>query len=80
MNTYEYTRASVQHPDRCEDATLVFSASGKTPVFAIIDGMGGHRRLGDDGQMITGQDAATLIRTVLLEDLEHLPPDVSAEP
>jgi serine/threonine protein phosphatase PrpC len=80
LNIYEYSRASVQHSERCEDATLVFSTNGKASVFAVIDGMGGHRHLSENGQMMTGQDAAQMIRTVLVEDLEHLPADVSADP
>ncbi len=80
MNVSEYIRASVDHPGRCEDAIMVYAAqTGKAPVFAVIDGMGGHQRQLSDGSMITGREAAQLVRATLIEDLQHLTVDVGAE-
>ncbi len=84
MKIYEYIVASVQHPDRCEDASLVFAGGdergngGEAPVFAVIDGMGGHQHVTASGETLTGRDASQTARQVLIEDLENLSPDVSA--
>lgn len=79
MNVTEYIRASVDHPERCEDAIMSFAPqSDKAPVFAVIDGMGGHQRQLSDGSIITGREAAQLVRATLIEDLQHLPADVGA--
>jgi serine/threonine protein phosphatase PrpC len=75
----EFSQASLDHPDRNEDAVLIFKGDGTTaPVFAMIDGMGGHQRETATGQWITGRDAAQMVRTVIIEDLLRLPVDVSA--
>lgn len=80
MNIYEYSHASIEHPDRCDDATVVSRVDGAAPLFAVIDGMGGHQRKLADGQILTGRDAAQLIRRELLEKLSQLPPNVDANP
>jgi serine/threonine protein phosphatase PrpC len=73
--------ASVDHPERCEDAAMVFGGDDDSaPVFAAIDGMGGHQRTLADGRVITGREAALLVRETLIQDLLHLPHDVSAAP
>lgn len=79
MKTQEYSEASVDHPERCEDAILVLISEGKAPVFAVIDGMGGQQHE-TNGVMITGRDASQLVRDVLIEDLAHFPPNVDASP
>jgi serine/threonine protein phosphatase PrpC len=80
MRIDEYSRASIEHPERNEDAYLVFAGDVENaPVFAMIDGMGGHQRTREDGTIITGQDASAMVRQVLIEDLQNLPIDVSAE-
>ncbi|MDX2159994.1 MAG: protein phosphatase 2C domain-containing protein [bacterium] len=80
MITYEYSRASVEHPERNEDATLIFHTPGKAPVFAMIDGMGGHQRTLPDGTVVTGREAAQMVRATFIEDLGDLLPDVDASP
>jgi serine/threonine protein phosphatase PrpC len=80
MKLDEFSRASIEHADRNEDAFLVFEGDGtNASVFAIIDGMGGHQRTTEDGKLITGQDAASTVREVILEDLANMPVDISAE-
>jgi serine/threonine protein phosphatase PrpC len=79
LKTQEYIEASVDHPERCEDAILVLISEGKAPVFAVIDGMGGQQHE-TNGVMITGRDASQLVRDVLIEDLAHFAPDVDASP
>ena len=80
MKIQEFSRASIEHPDRCEDAVMVFGGNSngdsKAPVFAVIDGMGGQQHETADGRLITGRDASQLVRTTLIEDLQHLPPDI----
>lgn len=80
MHVYEYITASVEHPDRCEDSILVFPGSDNAPVFSVIDGMGGHQRVTDSGQTLTGRDASQAIRKIFIEDLENFPLDTSAAP
>ena len=80
MKTQEYIEASVDHPERCEDAILLLTPEGKAPVFAVIDGMGGQQHTNPDGTIITGRDASQLVRNVLIEDLARLEPDISADP
>ncbi len=79
MIVHEYIQASIEHPERCEDSILVAPNDGKAPVFAVIDGMGGHKHELASGQILTGRDASQAIREVLAEDLEHFPPETSAE-
>ncbi|MEP7289719.1 MAG: protein phosphatase 2C domain-containing protein [Chloroflexota bacterium] len=81
MIVYQYNEASIEHPERCEDAILVFpGGDDKAPLFVVVDGMGGHQHQSANGELVTGRDAAQLIRNVLIEDLEHLPPDIDASP
>lgn len=80
MTIYEFSRASIDHPERNEDATLVYTGEGRAPLFVAIDGMGGQQHPGPDGTMVTGREAAQLVRQTLLEDLAHLPVDVDASP
>lgn len=80
MRTNQYTHASVDHLDRCEDALLALQPEGKAPVFVVIDGMGGHQRTTSSGQRLTGREAAQLIVTDLTEMLSDLPPDVDGAP
>ncbi len=84
MNIHDYNEASVEHPDRCEDAIMVFSGDGngtpRAPVFAVIDGMGGQQHETPDGTLVTGRDAAQMVRTTLIEDLQRLPVDADAAP
>jgi serine/threonine protein phosphatase PrpC len=80
MRTDEFSRASVDHPERNEDAYLLFTGNGQfAPVFAVIDGMGGHQHTNAAGQLITGHEASQTVRQVLQEELLELPLDVSAE-
>ncbi|MBK8035051.1 MAG: protein phosphatase 2C domain-containing protein [Chloroflexi bacterium] len=81
MKVYQYEMASIDHPERCEDAAMTFVGDeDSAPVFAAIDGMGGHQRTLADGRVITGREAALIVRETLVEDLQHLPRDVSADP
>lgn len=80
MKTHEFIQASVDHPERCEDAILSLTGEGKAPVFAVIDGMGGHQHRNEDGTVTTGHEAAQLVRTVLIEDLSRLPAEIDASP
>lgn len=80
MKIDHYERASVDHPERCEDAALTFVGDeDSAPVFAVIDGMGGHQRTLADGRVFTGRDAALMVRETLVQDLQTLPRAVSAE-
>ncbi len=80
MIVYDFQQASTEHPDRCEDAIIVAPGNGKAPVFAVIDGMGGHQHQLADGRTLTGRDASQAIRDVLIEDLEHFAADANADP
>ncbi len=81
MKIHEYTHASVDHPERDEDAVMVFDGDeSKAPVFSVIDGMGGQQHTLADGTVITGHDASQLVRETLIEDLQHLPADVDGSP
>lgn len=84
MNLHEFIRASVEHPERCEDAIMTFDGNGngtpRAPVFAAIDGMGGQQHTTADGTLVTGHDASQLVRTTLIEDLQRLPVDVDGSP
>jgi serine/threonine protein phosphatase PrpC len=80
MRIDEFTRASIEHPERNEDAYVILAGDAETaPIFAMIDGMGGHQRTRDDGTLVTGRDASSTVRQVLLEELSQLPAEVSAE-
>ncbi len=80
MKTQEFSRASIEHSDRCEDAVMVFAGSSngerKAPVFAVIDGMGGQQHENHEGMMITGRDASQMVRTTLIEDLQRMPAEI----
>jgi serine/threonine protein phosphatase PrpC len=81
LKIHEYTIASVDHPDRDEDAVMVFDGNEtKAPVFSVIDGMGGQQHTLADGTLITGRDASQKVRETLIEDLQQLPADVDASP
>lgn len=80
MKTQEFIQASVDHPERCEDAILLLTGEGKAPVFAVIDGMGGHQHQNADGTVTTGREAAQLVRKVLIEDLSRLPAEIDGSP
>jgi serine/threonine protein phosphatase PrpC len=80
MIVTQFTHASIEHPERNEDAVMVFAGDfDSAAVFAVIDGMGGHQHTDDSGRILTGQDAAQIVREVLVEDLLNLPFDVSAD-
>lgn len=77
----EFTQASIDHPERNEDAVLAFAGDEYfAPVFAVMDGMGGHQHADDNGKIITGHEASQLVRTILGEDLLRLPAGISADP
>jgi len=83
MEITQFSQESIEHPDRCEDALVIFDGANSTPtrwapVFAVIDGMGGHQHRDKKGNLVTGREAAQVIRDVLIEDLEHLPADIDA--
>jgi serine/threonine protein phosphatase PrpC len=75
-----YSEASIDHPERCEDAVLAFPGNGKAPVFAVIDGMGGHQHKNADGTTVTGREAAQMVRDTLIQDLEHIPASADGSP
>src|SRR5262245_57586981 len=80
MILYQNQQASIEHPERCEDALLALQQEGKAPVFVVIDGMGGHQRTTASGEQVTGREAAQYLRGVLSDMLANLPPDVDASP
>ena len=81
MSAQHASIASIDHTDRCEDATLIYEGDAQTAaVYVVIDGMGGHQYQNDEGEWVTGREAAQMVREVLLEDLARLPYDVSANP
>jgi PPM family protein phosphatase len=81
MIVHQYIHASVDHPERCEDSIAVFDGEGShAPVFAVIDGMGGHQHERADGTKVTGREASQVVREVIIEDLQHLSPNVDASP
>src|SRR5690349_19029097 len=67
------TVPSREHPQRNEDLAW---ASRNEIAFAVIDGMGGSRRV-VDGKEIGGEHAAAALATVLEERLQDLPSDLS---
>lgn len=85
MQIYSFSQASIEHPERCEDALVIFdgqngSTEQRAQVFAVIDGIGGQQHRTSGGSLITGHEAAELIHDVLVEDLEHLPVNLHADP
>jgi serine/threonine protein phosphatase PrpC len=81
MTRYDYMQASIEHLERCEDALMVFPGDGGfAPVYAVIDGMGGHQHMGAGGEMVTGREASQLALSVLIQDLQSFPPNVDASP
>lgn len=80
MIVYQQKQASIEHPDRCEDTLLALQTDGKVPVFAVIDGMGGHQHTLADGELITGHEAAEFLRGILAEKLGAMPLDIDASP
>lgn len=78
MNIYHFQAASVDHPERCEDALVASAREGKALLAAVIDGMGGHQHKNSDGKLITGRDAAQIVRETLEDDLSNLPADIDA--
>src|SRR5215470_105998 len=80
MQAYQYTHASIEHPDRDEDGLLALQPEGKAPVFVVIDGMGGHQHVTASGQRLTGRDAAQMLVESLTTGLASLPPEVDASP
>lgn len=82
MKIQDYIHASVDHLERCEDAIMVFDGNGngtpRAPVFAAIDGMGGQQHTTADGSLVTGREAAEMVRETLIQDLQRLPVDVDA--
>lgn len=80
MIVQQYTHASVEHPERNEDAVLVLQNEGFAPVFAVIDGMGGHQHQLDNGQLLTGHDASQFLAQAIGERLSKVPSSVDAAP
>lgn len=78
MTITQFSYASIDHPDRCEDAVLALPNHEHAPVYAVIDGMGGHQHATASGTLITGYDAAQLVRETLIKNLSHLSPDIDA--
>jgi len=63
------------HPDRNEDLAL---SSTNGVAHAVIDGMGGSRRV-VNGKEIGGEHAAAMLGHVLEERLQGLPPDLAVQ-
>jgi serine/threonine protein phosphatase PrpC len=80
MHITHYLHASTEHADRCEDTLLILNQAGYAPVFAVIDGMGGHQRTAPDGTLISGREAAQMVSKVLKQFLGELPPNADASP
>jgi serine/threonine protein phosphatase PrpC len=64
---------SREHPQRNEDQ---YWSAANGLAHAVIDGMGGGRRI-VNGREIGGEHAAAELRAVLAERLENLPPDLA---
>ena len=78
---YKAQRASIEHPERCEDALVLLTDDpAHAPVVVVIDGMGGHQRELADGKRLTGQDAALAIAETLRSTLADLPVGINAIP
>src|SRR5215468_4080841 len=80
MIVQQYTHASIEHPERNEDALLILQNEGMAPVFAVIDGMGGHQHQLASGQVLTGHDASQFLAQALSETLGKLPSSIDANP
>lgn len=80
MQLSQYIQASIEHPERCEDAMLALHREGNASVLVVIDGLGGHQHQNKQGETVTGREAAQLVVQVLTEDLAALPLDISADP
>ncbi|MBA3873901.1 MAG: serine/threonine-protein phosphatase [Anaerolineae bacterium] len=80
MIVQQYTHASIEHPERNEDAVLILQNEGMAPVFAVIDGMGGHQHQLASGQILTGHDASQFLAQALGETLGELSQSISAVP
>lgn len=80
MIVQQYTHASVEHPERNEDALLVLQNEGFAPVFAVIDGMGGHQHQLASGQILTGHEASSFLAQALGEQLGALPVSIDGSP
>jgi serine/threonine protein phosphatase PrpC len=80
MIVHQYTHASVEHPERNEDALLVLQNEGFAPVFAVIDGMGGHQHQLASGQVLTGHDASAFLAQAIGEQLGSVPASIDGSP
>jgi serine/threonine protein phosphatase PrpC len=81
MTRYDYVQASIEHSQRCEDSLMVFPGEGQyAPVYAVIDGMGGHQHMNADGEIVTGREASQMALGVLIQDLQAFPMSVDASP
>ncbi len=80
MIVHQYTHASVEHPERNEDALLVLQNEGFAPVFAVIDGMGGHQHQLESGQVLTGHDASAFLAHALGEQLGSVSASIDGAP
>ena len=73
IKTWVKSTPSATHPDRNEDA---FWSARNGMAHAVIDGMGGSRRV-VNGKEIGGEHAAAGVRAVLDARLQDLPPALS---
>lgn len=80
MIVHHYIQASVDHLDRCEDAVVILAVPEHAPVFAVIDGMGGHQHRRATGSLVSGREAASMAREALIEILADLPADADSAP
>ena len=80
MIVQQYTHASIEHPERNEDALFILQNDGMATVFAVIDGMGGHQHQLASGQLLTGHDASQYLAQAIGEHLGALSPSIDATP
>ena len=80
MIVHQYTHASIEHPERNEDALFILQNEGMATVFAVIDGMGGHQHQLASGQLLTGHDASQFLAQAIGELLGALSPSIDANP
>lgn len=80
MIVKHYTHASVEHPERNEDAVLIVQNEGYAPVFGVIDGMGGHQHQLESGQILTGHEASSFLAKAITESLGQVPASIDASP